>query len=344
MPKLSRKRARANIVPSISIVVVNHNGKHLLEKCFASLMKTTYPNIEIIMVDNASKDDSVNFVSNTFPSVVIQRCVTNLGYAGGCNKGASISQGDYIVFMNNDIEVSRDWIKPLIKVCLKPDVAICGGKILFSEKKDHLYSAGGMLNPFSMPIDRGFSEADKGQFDRKKDVAYVSGAALMVDKKAFEMLGGFDANYFAYCEEVDLCLRAWLSGFRVVYVPSSVVYHDFGGSFGRPSPFRRFFGVRNMAFTLIKVLSLKNLILLLPVFLSFRLFEGIVLAMSGKRGYLLSFKSAIASVFSDFRDILSKRKKVQENRRVNDKRILRFFLHIRWMTFIFKKNILKSVF
>jgi GT2 family glycosyltransferase len=154
MPKLSR-----NIVPNISIVVVNHNGRHLLEKCFASLMKTTYPNIEIIMVDNASKDDSVNFVSNTFPSVKIQRCVTNLGYAGGCNKGASIAKGDYIVFMNNDIEVSKGWIKSLIKTCLRPDVAICGGKLLFSEKKDHLYSAGGMLNPFSMPIDRGFSEA-----------------------------------------------------------------------------------------------------------------------------------------------------------------------------------------
>ncbi|MCW4033042.1 MAG: glycosyltransferase family 2 protein [Candidatus Bathyarchaeota archaeon] len=333
-----------SIKSSISIIIVNHNGRHLLEKCLSSLIESAYPNIEIIMVDNASEDDSLDFVSQNFPSVNVLQSKMNLGYAGGCNKGAKFAKGEYIIFMNNDVQVSKDWIEPLVGVCSRHDVTICGGKILFGKTKDRLYSAGGALNLFSVPIDRGFLEMDRGQFDRPEDVAYVSGAALMIEKKTFDELGGFDAKYFAYCEEVDLCLRAWLSGFRVVYVPSSVVYHDFGGSFGRPSPFRRFFGVRNMAFTLIKVLSLKNLILLLPVFLSFRLFEGIVLAMSGKRGYLLSFKSAIASVFSNFRDILSKRKRVQENRRVNDKRILRFFLHIRWMTFIFKKNILRSVF
>jgi GT2 family glycosyltransferase len=332
-----------SIKPSISIVIVNHNGRHIIEKCLLSLIKSAHPNIEIIMVDNASEDDSVSFVNRTFSSVNVLQSKMNLGYAGGCNKGAEIAKGDYIIFMNNDVQVSKDWIEPLVDVCSRHDVAICGGKILFGKTKDRLYSAGGVLNLFSVPIDRGFFDIDRGQFDRLEDVAYVSGAALMIDKKTFEIIGGFDAKYFAYCEEVDLCLRAWLSGFRVVYVPSSVVYHDFGGSFGRPSPFRRFFGVRNMAFTLIKVLSLKSLILLLPAFLSFRLFEGIVLAMSGRAGYLLSFKSAIASVFSDIRSILIKRQRVQKNRKVNDKKILRYFLHIKGVIMLFKKNILKSI-
>jgi GT2 family glycosyltransferase len=165
----------------------------------------------------------------------------------------------------------------------------------------------------------------------------------MVDKKVFEMIGGFDADYFAYCEEVDLCLRACLLGLRVVFVPSSIVYHKFGGSFGKPSPIRRFFGIRNMAFTLIKVLSLKNLILLFPTFLTFRLIEGLILAMTGRRGYLRSFKSALVYVLSDFRNIKIKRKSIQKNRIVNDKKILKFFLNVRWITLLFKKNVLKSV-
>lgn len=332
-----------SIKPNISIVVVNHNGRDIIEKCLSSLMESIYPNIEIIMVDNASKDGSPDFVSRNFTSVNVLQSEINLGYAGGCNKGAKIASGEYIVFMNNDVQVSKDWIRPLIGACSRNDVAVCGGKILLGKTKNRLYSAGGVLNLFSVPIDRGFLEVDKGQFDRPEDVAYVSGAALMIEKKTFDILGGFDAKYFAYCEEVDLCLRTWLLGFRVVYIPSSVVYHDFGGSFGRPSPFRRYFGVRNMVLTLIKVLGLRSLILLLPVFLSFRLFEGLVLAMVGRGGYLLSFKSAIASVFSDLKYILNKRKRVQENRRVSDKKILIFFLHIRGVIILLKKNILKSI-
>lgn len=332
-----------NIKPRISIVIVNHNGRHIIEKCLSSLMESTYTNIEIIMVDNASKDDSSDFVSRNFPSVNVLQSEINLGFAGGCNKGAKIAGGDYIIFMNNDVQVSKDWIKPLIGACSRNDIAVCGGKIFLGKTKDRLYSAGGVLNLFSVPIDRGFLEVDRGQFNRPEDVAYVSGAALMIDKKTFDMLGGFDAKYFAYCEEVDLCLRTWLSGFRVVYIPSSVVHHDFGGSFGRPSPFRRFFGVRNMAFTLIKVFGLRSLILLLPVFLSFRLFEGLILAMFGRGGYLLSLKSAITQVFSDLKYILNKRERVQENRRVSDKKILIFFLHIRGIIILLKKNILRSI-
>jgi len=295
------------------------------------------------MLDNASEDDSVNFVSENFSSVKIERSGVNLGYAGGCNRGASIAKGDFLVFVNSDVEVSRDWLDPLVEICSKPDVAVCGGKMLIEETRNMIYSAGGALNLFSVPIDRGIFETDCGQFDKLEDVAYVSGAALMVDREVFETLGGFDSRFFAFCEEVDLCLRAWISGYRVVYTPSSVVYHIFGGSFGRPSPRRRFFGVRNMILTLVKIFRFRNLLWLLPIYLVFRFFEAVILALSGRGGYLTSFVSAVASAFSEFNMVLHKRRRVQEGRRVDDRTALRFIVPLRYLKWLLRGGVFRSI-
>jgi len=285
------------------------------------------------MVDNASVDGSVDFVSRSFPSVKIERSEVNLGYAGGCNRGASLATGGLVVFLNSDVEVSREWLGPLVEACSRPSSAVCGGKMLFQDLQDRVYSSGGVLNFFSVPIDRGFLEIDVGQFDRQEDVAYVSGAAMMVNREIFETLGGFDDSYFAYCEEVDFCLRAWIHGFHVTFVPSSIVYHEFGGSFGRPSPRRRFLGVRNMICTLIKVFTLRNLSWLLPVYLAFRLSESMILALTGRAGYLGSFISAVASAASESPNLLEKRRRTQKSRRVDDSVILRFIIspaHLKW--------------
>ena len=330
-------------VPRVSVVVVNYNGRIFLDRCLSSLMECTYPNFEVIMVDNASEDDSVIYVSRNFPSVKIERSEVNLGYAGGCNRGACVAKGDFIVFMNSDVEVSKGWLNALVEICSGPDVAVCGGKILIEGLQSRLYSAGGTLNLFSVPVDRGLFETDREQFDKSEDVAYISGAAMMVDKKILGMLGGFDSSFFAFCEEVDLCLRAWISGYRVVYTPSSVVYHVFGGSWGRPSPRRRFFGVRNMIHTLIKVFKTRNLVLLLPMYLVFRIFESVILALSGRRGYLISFVSAVSSSFSEFNVILEKRKKVQETRRVDDPTVLKFIVSPRCLKWLLKGAVFRSI-
>jgi len=330
-------------LPCVSVVVVNHNGRRFLAKCFSSLMESVYSNFEVIMVDNASEDGSTDFVLRNFPSVKIERSDMNLGYAGGCNRGASIAKGDFIIFMNSDVEVSKGWLVPLTEVCSRPDVAVCGGKILIEKMRNRLYSAGGTLNLFSVPVDRGLFEIDNGQFEKLEDVAYVSGAAIMVYRKVFEMLGGFDSSFFAFCEEVNLCLRAWISGYRVVYTPSSVVYHVFGGSWGKPSPRRRFFGVRNMIHTLIKIFTLKNLLLLLPIYLIFRLVESIILALSGRSGYLASFVSAVSSSLSELNMILEERRKLQETRRVDDFTVLRFMVPLKHLKWLFRVAVFRSV-
>ncbi|MCW3976170.1 MAG: glycosyltransferase family 2 protein [Candidatus Bathyarchaeota archaeon] len=330
--------------PRVSIIVVNYNGKPFLKKCFSSLMKSIYPeDFEVIMVDNASKDGSVEFVSRFYPSVKIEKSSTNLGYAAGCNRGAKLAKYEYMVFMNNDIEVTRKWLLPLVQICSDPEVAICGGKILLNRPRNQLYSAGGVLNLFSIPVDRGFFEEDRGSFDRLENVAYVSGAALMVDRYIFEKLGGFDDDFFAFCEEVDLCLRSWISGYRVVFVPSSIVYHIFGGSFGKPSAFRNFFGVRNMLFTMIKIFELKNLMWLLPINLAFRFFEVFILTLLGKRDYLFYFKASVISVLLGLGSFIEKREKVQKSRLIGDFVILKFFRSLKWLKYLFKKAIFQSV-
>jgi GT2 family glycosyltransferase len=295
------------------------------------------------MVDNASVDDSVDFVSRNFPSVKIERSKVNLGYAGGCNRGASLATGGLVVFLNSDVEVSREWLGPLVEACSRPGAAVSGGKMLFQDFRDRVYSAGGVLNLFSVPIDRGFLEMDVGQFDTQEDMAYVSGAAMMVDREIFKMLGGFDSSYFAYCEEVDFCLRAWIAGYHVAYTPSSIVYHAFGGSFGRPSPRRRFLGVRNMIYTLVKVFKLKNLSWLLLIYIAFRFSESVILALSGRAGYLRSFISAVASVPSELPRVLEERRRAQKSRRVDDSAVLRFIVspaHLKWLL---KRAVFRSI-
>ncbi len=330
-------------MPHVSIVIVNHNGRRFIDRCISSLMKSDYRDLEVIMVDNASEDDSVDLVSRSFPSVKVIRNDTNLGYASGCNRGAYAAAGDYVVFMNSDIEVSREWLGPLLETCSRPNVAVCGGKMLLQDRRSQIYSAGGALNFLSVPIDRGFFDIDSGQFDRREDVGYVSGAAMMVNRGVFEKLGGFDGGYFAYCEEVDLCLRAWIAGYRVVYEPTSIVYHVFGGSFGRPSPRRMFFGVRNMMFTLVKTYRLRNLFWLLLIYLVFRLSEAMILTLTGRGGYLKSFVSSIASTLSKSQMALEERRKMQKNRRVDDAAVLRFVAspeHLKW---VLKGAVFRSV-
>ncbi len=334
----------SNAFPPISIVVVNYNGRPFLKKCLTSLMNSNYPvDLEIILVDNGSDDDSANFVKKFFPSVKLEESKVNLGYAGGCNRGAKLATFDYIVFMNSDIEVSEKWLEPLVKKCSDPDVAVCGGKILLNNTRNRIYSTGGVVNIFSIPIDRGLQEEDKGQYDALEDMAYVSGAAMMVDRSVFEKLGGFDEDFFAFCEEVDFCFRSRLSGFRVVYVPSSTIFHVFGGTFGKPSASRSFYGFRNMFITLFKVFELRNLIWMLPINLTFRLFESVILTSLGRGNYLFSFKESISSFFLNFRKNLGKRKKIQSNRKVRDLIILKFFLALRFQKCLFRKVIFRCV-
>jgi hypothetical protein len=210
----------------VSVIILNYNGKKFLKNCFSSLNLTDYPRecFETIMVDNGSTDDSVEYVKTNFPWVRILPLAKNYGYTGGNNRGASCARGELLVFLNNDTTVEKNWLKQLAKVMnIDRRIAICGSKIMSMTKPHKAQFAGGFLNLLGSAI---FSSFDKD--NSSKDFYYtgsICGASFMARRSVFENLSGFDEDFFMYSDENDFCLRVWLSGYLVAYIPSSVVYH-----------------------------------------------------------------------------------------------------------------------
>ena len=214
--------------PSVSVVVLNFNGKAYLKTCLTSLSKLNYPKdlYEVLLVDNGSKDDSVEFVKRNFPWVKILPLGNNLGFTGGNNRGFDVSSGEFVVFLNNDTRVDANWLNELVRVAVEfDDAGICGSKILF------------MDNPYEVQCNGGFLNIVGGGFFKYSEkllapsyTGCVHGASFLVKRKIFDFIGKFDEEFFMYGDEADICLRTWLCGFSVMHVPSSIVYHSYMGS------------------------------------------------------------------------------------------------------------------
>jgi GT2 family glycosyltransferase len=218
--------------PSVSVIILNWNGKRHLERCLPSLRNTNYPSekIELIVVDNKSSDGSKAFVRNFFPEIIFLELDKNYGFTGGNNRGAEVAHGELLVFLNNDTLVDDNWLVELVKVANNDkQIGICGSKILFEERRNIVQYAGGFLNTLGGGVSPFVYTEDTGMNDTKL-TGYVCGACLLIRRDVFEKLGGFDEDYFMYSDENDLCLRCWLLGYNVVYVPKSIVYHKGEGS------------------------------------------------------------------------------------------------------------------
>jgi len=212
--------------PIVTLIVLNWNGQAYLENCLASLLEQDYPLTETIMVDNGSTDSSVAYVERSFPSVKIIETGRNLGFAGGMNTGISSSTGDIVILLNNDTIVDRDWLVTLIE-CMESDcrIGIAGSKVFFSDGVTLQHAGGFVSYPLGFAHHYGYREQDEGSFDAVADVPYVTGAAMAIRKSLLHVIGGLDANYFFYYEDVDLCYRARSAGWRVVFAPESRLVH-----------------------------------------------------------------------------------------------------------------------
>lgn len=207
--------------PFCSIIVLNYNTRYLLRDCFNSLKKQNYPKdrYEVILVDNNSPDDSVKFTKKIFPWVKIRVLDKNHGFAEGNNKGVEVAQGDYIIFLNTDTIVPKNWLPELVKVAASDKkIGICGSKII-DERYGGKYIGEGRINIFGIANP---SVRD----DRQKEVAWASGTSMLIKKEVLNKLGYcFDPSFFAYYEDTDLCWRTWLLGYKIIYVPTSIVDH-----------------------------------------------------------------------------------------------------------------------
>jgi GT2 family glycosyltransferase len=215
--------------PLVSIVILMWNSAEFIERCLESLSWQTYGNREIIVLDNASSDDSLSRAKNSPHSSIVKKFIANeknLGCAGGNNAGWRASSGGIVVFLNPDIVADKNWLENLVSVLgSDPKAAIAGCKLYYPNSRI-IQHAGGRLHPNAMSEHYGAGEEDSGQYDEMRDVDYVTGAAMAVKREFLEEAGGFDEIYFpAYYEETDLCYRAHKKGRRVLYVPRAVAYH-----------------------------------------------------------------------------------------------------------------------
>ncbi len=244
-----------------AIVILNWNGKIFLKKFLSTLIENTpTKNASIWVVDNNSKDGSIDFLEKNYPHVKLVILDKNYGFTGGYNKGLEKIDAKYFLLLNSDIEVPKGWLQPLEELMdNNSNIAICGPKLLSYDNKnmfEYAGAAGGYLDRFAYPFCKGrifeTCEEDKGQYDTISDCFWISGAALMIRSEIFKQAGGFDDDFFAHQEEIDLCWRVQNLGYRIVCEPKSFVYHVGGGTLPPSNPFKTYLNFRNNLFLIKK--------------------------------------------------------------------------------------------
>jgi len=243
--------------PSVAIIILNWNNWPDTVECLESIARNDYPNYRIIVVDNGSRDDSVQQIRQRFPSIQLLETGMNLGFSGGVNLGIERAEGsDLLLLLNNDTLVAPDFLAALVtKMISDTRNGLVGGKIYFHDEagdeadaresgKRRIWSAGGGIRGFTKrTFQFGESQNDNGQFDREREVDFISGCCLLVKREVFETIGLLDPDYFMYYEDVDFCVRAKKAGFKVCYTPHSVIWHKVSKSSEKSK--RDFYRIRN---------------------------------------------------------------------------------------------------
>jgi GT2 family glycosyltransferase len=225
--------------PLISVVIPNWNGAHHLRVCLDSLRRQSYPQVELIVVDNASSDESLTLLGREYPEVRVVALDENRGFAGGANAGIEEAEGEILAVLNNDTEADAEWLERLWRALEhNPRAGSATSKILLFDQRQIINSAGDLYGVDGIPINRGVWEEDEGQFDEVEKVFSPCGGACVIRRCMLEDLasqgqeGPFDEGFFAYCEDVDLGWRAQFAGWRCLYVPTAVVYHRLSATGG----------------------------------------------------------------------------------------------------------------
>lgn len=259
--------------PAVGVVILNYNGLNFLEKYLPSVVKTSYPNATIYIADNASKDGSVDFLKSNFPKVKLIQLNQNFGFSKGYNIALEDLDEDYFVLLNSDVEVPSNWLEPLVEMmeldttiaAMQPKIRALGNPEYF----EYAGAAGGWIDSLGYPFARGrifdTVEKDNGQYDSAVEIFWASGCCMMVRGPLFKGFGGFDNDFFAHLEEIDLCWRFKRAGYKVVFNPKSTVFHLGGGTLGYHSPYKTYLNFRNSYYTLLKNESIIKLAFLLPL-------------------------------------------------------------------------------
>lgn len=273
----------------IAVVILNWNGVKLLEQFLPSVVRYS-PEAVIYVADNASTDDSVSFVKTHFPSVQIIKNKSNLGFAQGYNEALKQVDSDIYALVNSDIEVTENWLQPILETFEKePETAIVQPKILDYKNKEYFEyagAAGGFIDQYGYPFCRGrifeTLEKDNGQYNDDCAIFWASGACFFIRSAVFKQLNGFDADFFAHQEEIDLCWRAKNNDYQIKYIGKSVVYHVGGATLQQGNPQKTYLNFRNSLIMLLKNLPKSDLLRVLILRMILDGIAGIQFLFQGK--------------------------------------------------------------
>ena len=307
-------------MPVVKVVILNWNGRAHLERFLPSVVENTPEGVDIILADNGSTDDSLGWLASNYPMVRIIRLDRNYGYAGGYNRALadeSLSDADYFILLNSDVRTPADWCEPLVGLLESGrDIAAAMPKILSyndNGRFEYAGACGGFIDGLGYPFCRGrilsCVEKDEGQYDDRRDVFWASGACFAVRASVWRESGGFDEDFFAHMEEIDLCWRLQAAGFRVAVEPASRVYHLGAGTLAANNPRKTYLNFRNNLAMLYKNLSRRSLFWVLSARL---LLDGLAAL-----GYLFTFRGEFfKAVLRAHIDFWKWRPRLKEKRKI----------------------------
>lgn len=341
----SQQKEREN-GPETAVVILNYNGRHFLDKYLHGVIASLPDYARVVVADNASTDDSVSWLKEHHPAVELVILSENHGFAGGYNKALEQVEADLYVLLNSDVRVTPDWIEQIIPLFKDPTVGAAQPKVLAEEDHDRFEyagAAGGYLDYLGYPFCRGrifaHTERDEGQYDGRAEVFWATGAAFFVRAQLFHDLGGFEAEYFAHAEEIDLCWRMKRAGYRVMVEPAATVFHVGGGTLSYNTPRKTYLNFRNTLVTSFKNEPTSRLIWWLPVRLFLDGLAGILFLSQGNFKHIRAIADAHWHFFRNFTKWQHRRKERQaqinaaaigssrsEEGRISDSIVLHYYL------------------
>jgi len=295
--------------PLVSVVIVTYNSKEDLVECIPSLVNQDYPDFEVIVVDNNSIDDTRGFVENNFPFIRVAKNKENYGPAKGYNIGISASKGRYVVLLNPDTIVEKEWLSELVRVMEEDeDVAACQSKILLHSKPNIINTEGNEVNYLGFTWCRNYGKENKKDGEIQETLG-LSVCSAILRRDVLEEVGLFDEDFFMYLDDTDLGLRMYLRGYKVVCNPKSVVYHKYKFEPGK----KKFYYLeRNRLLVLLKIYDAARLLRILPIFV---FMEAGLLVMSLFQGWFKAKLESYAWIIWNWRLVRSKRQSMPKGKR-----------------------------
>ena len=317
---------KRNNSPLISIILVNWNGRKWLPDCLESIFLQTYSNFEVILVDNASEDDSVEFVRTNYPGAIILKNNENAGFAGGNNRGYEAAKGEYLFLLNTDTRLESDSLEKTLKAFdLYPNAGTVQPKLVMMNNPEILDACGSYWTDTTILHHYGMhKKSNHKAYNSPIFVFSNKGAAMLIRKQVIDSIGLFDDDYWCYYEETDLCHRIWISGYECLYYPDAVIHHAVGSTAKLfPNAFINYHSFKNKLNSFLKNFELKTLIRVLPVHFIAVIMLCIVWLFKGKIEHSTAMMKSVMWNLTRLPDTFKKRRKIQLRRRMLDTEIFK---------------------